>query len=49
MEQFFDTKSVIDVRGDTHGKKENRLYPGAVYHVMSRGNGKKNIFECRED
>jgi hypothetical protein len=25
MEQFFDTKSVIDVRGDTHGKKENRL------------------------
>ena len=30
-------------------RKRRVWYPGAIYHVMSRGNRKKNIFEDVED
>lgn len=30
-------------------RKKRVWYPGAIYHVMSRGNRKKNIFEDVED
>jgi len=30
-------------------RKPRLHYTGAVYHVMARGNGGQNIFDCEED
>ncbi len=32
-----------------HGSSFAFQYPGAVYHVMARGDGGKRIFETEED
>ena len=46
---FIASISKKELRGDLLSRPSRKWYPGAIYHVMSRGNRKMTLYKDRDD